>query len=56
VGVATVGRDEVRHARGEDPTPAGPMAAAEFPRGQLDLDGARPPGQVRPVALVAAMA
>jgi hypothetical protein len=55
MGVATIGRDEVQQALGEDPTPAGPIAAAEFPRGQLDPDGSRPPGQVRQVALVAAM-
>jgi hypothetical protein len=55
MGVASIGRDEVRQALGEDPTPAGPIAAAECPRGQLDLDGSRPPGQVRQVALVATM-
>ena len=43
MGVAAIGRDEVRQALGEDPTPAGPIAAEEFPHGQLDPDGARPP-------------
>ena len=55
MGVTAISRDEIRQALGEDPAPAGPIAAAEFPHGQLDPDGPRPPSQVRQVALVAAM-
>ena len=55
MGVASIGRDEVRHALGEDPTPTGPITAAEFPYGQLDTDGPRPPGKVGQAALIAAM-
>jgi hypothetical protein len=54
VGVATVGRAEVWHALGEEPTPAGPMTAAACADGQRDPDGSRPPGQVRQMALRAA--
>jgi hypothetical protein len=43
MGFATIGRDEVRQALGEDPTPAGPIEAAEFPHGHLDPDGPRVP-------------
>jgi hypothetical protein len=55
MGVTAIRRDEIRQALGEDPAPAGPIAAAEFPDGQLDPNGPRPPGQVRQVALIAAM-
>ena len=48
-------RDEVWKALCEDPTPAGPIAAEEFPHGQLDTDGPRTPGKVRQAALIAAM-
>jgi hypothetical protein len=50
-----ISRDESRQALGEDPAPAGPIAAAELPHGQLDPNGPRPPSQVRQVVLVAAM-
>jgi hypothetical protein len=55
LGVTAIRRDEVRHARGEDPAPAGPITAAECPPGQRDPDGPRSPGQGPQVALVAAM-
>ena len=55
MGFASIGRDEFRQALGEDPTPAGPIAAEEFPHGQLDTDGPRTPGKVRQAALIAAM-
>jgi hypothetical protein len=48
-------RDETRQARGADPAPAGPMAAAACPPGQVGPHGPRPPGQARQAALVAAM-
>jgi hypothetical protein len=55
MGVASISCNEVRHVLGKDPTPAGEIAAAEFPHGQLDLDGPLPPGQVCQATLVAAM-
>ena len=54
-GVTAIRRDEGRQALGEDAAPAGPIAAAESPHGQLDSDGARPPGQVGQAALIVAM-
>jgi hypothetical protein len=55
MGVTSIGREEVRQALGEDPTPTGPIVAAKFPHGQLHTDGPRPPGQVREAARIAAM-
>jgi hypothetical protein len=55
MGLTAISRAEMRPALGEDAAPAGPMVAAELPHGQLDPDGPRTPGQVRQVALVAAM-
>jgi hypothetical protein len=55
MGVTAICRDEIRQALGEDLVPAGPIAAAKFPHGQVDPDGPRPPSQVRQVALVAPM-
>jgi hypothetical protein len=37
MGVTAISRDEIRQAFGEDAAPAGPIAAAEFPNGQLFL-------------------
>jgi hypothetical protein len=36
MGVTAIRRDEIRQAFGADAAPAGPLAAAAFPHGQLE--------------------
>jgi hypothetical protein len=55
MGVAAIGRDEVRHALGEEATRTGRVPAAELPDREPEMHGARPPREVREVALIAAM-
>jgi hypothetical protein len=55
MGLAGRWRDEVWEALGEDATRAGRVLAQELPDHELEMDGARPPWEVRQLALVAAI-
>jgi hypothetical protein len=55
MGLAGGWRDQVWEALGEDATRAGRVPAEELPDRELEMYGARPPREVRQVALIAAM-
>jgi hypothetical protein len=55
MGLAAIGCGEVRQALGENATRTGRVSAEEPPDCELEMYGARPPREVRQVALIAAM-
>jgi hypothetical protein len=55
MGVASIGRNEVRQALGENATRTGRVPAEELPDRELEVYGVRRPRKVRQVALIATM-